>query len=42
MQVVTGAVKMIQFSYSNEDTKDEEGGKGMVVVRRPLYRKTSL
>ena len=22
---VTGAVKMVRFSYSNEDTKDEEG-----------------
>ena len=25
VQSVTGAVKMVRFSYSNEDTKDEEG-----------------
>jgi hypothetical protein len=25
---VTGGVKIVQFSYSNEDTKDEEGREG--------------
>ena len=31
--VLRGSVKMIQFSYSNEDTKDEEGERGMDGVR---------
>ena len=26
--IVAGSVKMIRFSYSNEDTKDEEGREG--------------
>ena len=34
---VTGSVKMIQFSYSNKDTKDEEEERGLVGVKRPLY-----
>jgi hypothetical protein len=25
LEIVTGSVKMIQFGYSNKDTKDEEG-----------------
>jgi hypothetical protein len=29
---------MILFSYSDEDTKDEEEERGMVGVRRPLYQ----
>jgi hypothetical protein len=31
---VMAGVKMILFSYSNEDTKDEERRKGWVVERR--------
>jgi hypothetical protein len=34
IHAVMASVKMILFSYSNEDTKDEERRKGWVVERR--------
>jgi hypothetical protein len=33
--IVTASVKMILFSYSNEDTKDKERRKGWVVEGPP-------
>ena len=36
---VAGSVKMIRFSYSNEDTKDEEEKRGLAGVRQPLSRR---
>ena len=35
---VAGSVKMIRFSYSNKDTKDEEEKRGLAGVRQPLSR----
>jgi hypothetical protein len=35
---VTASVKMIRFSYSNKDTKDEEEERELIGERRPLYQ----